>query len=183
MDNKEYQQGIARLVLAVRGRHVPLNTNSERKKIETFAERLDSLVQDLNTKGTAQTSIQQAQNDNKKTGLNGYPMEDTSYVEILGDMKLLAESARWAADRLPDSRRKLALPFAAMGLLHLAYMHGQDRPKLHNESPTVIELESICQQCGIVLSRETLRAALSFALENFEPAFTTEYQDILGLSR
>lgn len=96
------------------------------------------------------------------------------YASIRWGMYELAEFARRKKDELPHRNKKHALPFAAIGLLHILYQAGKDRPKLYDNSDAVKELERVCKDAGIFLSSESIRGALATSLKSFDPAYQDE---------
>lgn len=169
-----YEQGIARLIKRVRELDQPWSPTPLRNEILDVAKRLEALVQLLEVNGSAQFDIE-CEHDKEpdpETGVDGYriPVPDfrCGYQPTLGYMRDLADSARRAASSLPGSREKAALPFAAMGLLHLRYAHGFDAPRISDSSADVEELDRVCKGAGLYKARETLRNSLSEALKIFD---------------
>ncbi len=173
----DYEAGILRLVERVRQLDRPWNSTGRRKEIEGLADRLNALLCDLETPGAAQGAIEfeHDQPPAPEIGRDGLsvPVERwaPTYEATLYHMRTLADSAKRAAATLPEPRLRPAVPFAALGLLHLRYRHGYSRPSLSNTSPEVSELERVCNAAGIFRSREALRNALSKELQTFDPCF------------
>lgn len=172
MDN--YEGGIARLVVRVRGMNGAHQGGKLNKVILQFASRLNALVEDLDAMGSAQFDLE-CEHDKEPVsdiGIDGYPIPAVNwgcnYKSTLMHMTALAESAKRAADSLPTSRQRLALPFAALGVLHLRYKYEYPAPKLSDNSIDVLELERVCKAAGIYKSKETLRNALSVAMSSFD---------------
>lgn len=92
------------------------------------------------------------------------------YQDIKRNLLLLEESVRMYATSLPNSRARRALPFAALGLLHLRHHHGYAPVRLSVDSEHVRELERLCTAAGMLpLERETLRNALRDSKRTFNP--------------
>jgi len=91
-----------------------------------------------------------------------------SYKALLWEIRRLIDASKKESDALPD-KRKRAERLAAAGLLHVLYEADQDRPKLYDNGPAVVELERVLLEAGIALSRERIRGLLAEALENFQP--------------
>lgn len=86
----------------------------------------------------------------------------------LQGLRELAESARAAADRLPDPRRRSAVDHAALLFVHLHRMYGFDRPALSNKSAAVADFQSLLAEAGRPLSPERARGLLTTALRQLD---------------
>ena len=91
------------------------------------------------------------------------------YKNLTWELNELADLASNKADDLPNPRKKTASSYAAMGLLHIMYETGMDKPKLYDSGLSVQELKKICDASGITLSVERIRGILKGALEKFDP--------------
>jgi hypothetical protein len=187
-DRAAYDRGIARLVARVR----QINEASKvwtptpkRKELTAIAERLAALAELLGRPGAAQFDIE-AEHDRpppNQIGLDGRPVPvpadyNVSYKAVICHMGLLADSARRAAKSLPHPNEKRALPFAALALLHLRRWHGLPCPSAYQGGEGVGELQTICEQAGVVLSKESYRRALTAALKDFDP-YWSPYRDAI----
>lgn len=177
---KSYEIRIQRLIEIVKRIHENEWSSTDRKKaIKTIANKLKETADLLRLCGSAQQDIELFHDEcvtpAQVTGLNGLPIEqdsvNPSYRSIQQYVQLLAKSACLAAEQLPAARTKNALKFAARGLLHLRYDYDFPQVSLYDNSEDVIELERICKQLGIHLSRERLRGALSESFKTFDPRF------------
>ena len=173
----DYEKGILRLVERVRELNDPWNSTERRKEIEGLADRLNALLRDLETPGAAQGEIEYEhdQPPAPEIGPDGLPTPGErwapTYAATLHHMRALRDSAKRAAEALPGPRLRPALPFAALGLLHLRYRHGFERPRLSDSSPDVRELGRVCNAAGLFKSPEALRNALSKEMQSFDPNF------------
>lgn len=112
----------------------------------------------------------------QEIGLDGLPIPlhlselRGGYFKITA-MRLqeIAAIAREEAATYPDSRQRIALPFAAYGLLFIMYNCEKPRPRFSDNSPDVKELKQVCEAAGIVLSNTALRNALRKAWASFTP--------------
>lgn len=110
-------------------------------------------------------------------GLDGWLIKEEPYVPwptykgILSNLRELATSALECAADLPEPRKKNALGFAAKAFLHIRRGCGFGKPSKYDNSADVQEFERVCLAASIVLSRPTLRNALSTALEDFDPHY------------
>jgi hypothetical protein len=174
--NDDYERAILRLIERVRGMNeAPKVVTLRRKKLMGFAKRLNDLASELDQPWAVQSDIE-CEHDKEpapRIGRDGYPIPvqrlGVSYQATLMNMRLLADSAKRAADSLPNPRQRPVLPFAAMALLNLRYQHSFPRPVLSNESVDVHELQRVCNAAGMRLSPESFRNALSTALKRFDP--------------
>jgi len=162
----------------VRELNEPWSPTALHRETIDYAERLESLASDLSRKGVAQFGIEIEHNRplDQEIDVDGWPIEiedwRISFSGTLFRMKELAASARSAAASLPTARQRRALPFAALGLLHLRYRDERDwAPSLSNNSEAVLELSRICDLAGIPKAPETLRNALSDAMKAFDKHF------------
>lgn len=183
----DYESGISRLVKSVRGLSKGHRGGELSKEIMQFSNRLNALVNDLDELGSAQFDIECEHDKDPapEVGIDGMPKPaldwGCTYKATLMHMSALADSAKRAADSLPTSRQKLALPFAALGVLHLRYRHEYPPPKLSDISPDVLELKRVCEAAGVFKSNETLRNALSAAMSSFDRYyFPPGIDEVLG---
>jgi hypothetical protein len=183
----DYESGISRLIERVRRMNKGHGGGTLSKEILQFASRLKGLVDDLDSLGSAQEDIECEHDKDPapEIGNDGYPRPVTvwgcSYKATLMHMSALADSAKRAADSLPTARQKLALPFAALGVLHLRYRYEYPAPKLSDNSPDVLELKRVCEAAGMFKSNETLRNALSAAMISFDRYyFSPGIDEVLG---
>jgi hypothetical protein len=177
-----YKRGIKKLVEIVSRIHSSEWSPTESKRaIEKIAKKLKETAWLLDACGSAQCDIEILHNKRgipePVIGLDGIPIQQSpkwewpSYRSIRQDIELLTESARLAAEQLPDPRKNRALEFAARGFLHLRHDYGFPPISLYNNSDDVIEFESICNSAKIFLSRERYRGVLSESLKTFDPYF------------
>lgn len=156
-------------VIAMAG---PWSPTALRKECLSIARRLTDLADDLDGASSAWSEIEDEHDKQPPplVGRDGYPIPQSyascSYQATVLDMRALAESAKRAAENLPNSRERFALPFAAMGLIHLKVWHGQDVLPIDVLKPIVEELQEICEAAciksnrGESLSGEALRNEL-----------------------
>lgn len=170
-----YEQGVQRLIDRISAMDNGWSPTPLNKEMKALSKRLNELADDLDGASFAWSEIE-AEHDKeplKEFGTDGLPVAvenwHCSYQATLGHMRALADSANRAADGLPNSRVRHALPFAAMGLLHLKVWHGQQIGSIDVDSQVVVELESICQAASIVISREAFRNALITQRNQFDP--------------
>lgn len=152
-----------------------------RKECERVAEALERVADLLATTPESQRieSAHEARAEPETiTGLDGFPVKEErdedwiSYEMMKWKIRDLAESARAAAEELPDPREKHALRHAALGLLHLRSWHGMPYATEYIDGPVNIELEQIAVHAGIILSRAAYLKALKEALSTFDRHFT-----------
>ncbi len=164
-DLDAYQVAVTRLICQVRSmKEGGWSPTPERKSAELIADLLCELSARLEEYGPAQDSIEVA-HDNAWASVPGAP----TYAGISGSIRNLAATARKVADELPDPRKKHALPFAALALLHLRYRHRFPAPSLYDDGDDVRELTRVLGEAGIYLAPQTVRNALSDALKSFDP--------------
>lgn len=179
-----YEAAIVRLIERARqidqaGRE--WSPTPKRKKLEEIAKRIDELVAVLHEHGSAQFALEECHDraPPPEFGANGLPLEveqwGASYKGTIGHMCDLAESARRAAAELPHPNEKRALPFAALGLLHIRWRFGQPRPTLYEAGPCVQELKRVCDAAGLPRSTVALRGALKGALAEFDRFYCPDY--------
>lgn len=178
---RPFAEARALLISRVRGKHESgWSPTPERKALEDLSSRLRALAEELGgwlpgqsgASAVACSSLECAHDD-----LHGF----STYVGVQNSLFLLADTADREVEKLPNPRIKVALPFAALGLLALLHAHGRDRPTKYNDGWGVLELESIATEAGIVVSRDALRKALGAALDEFEPdGLPEELLEILG---
>ena len=189
-DRSGYNRAFARLIQRVRALEQTereWSPTPKRKRIEEVAAKLDELATYLEGHGSDQFDIEEEHNRQPapEVGPDGWPRAVErpwpSYKATVWHMRDLAASARRVADDLPSPRKKRALPFAALALLHLRYNHGYARPVLSDSSEDVFELKRLCEEAGIVLSDTRLRGALAEAFDSFDPTFCPYYiEDLIG---
>lgn len=180
----QYEAAIAKLIERTRqigqaGRQ--WSPTPKRKRLEEIAKSIDELVAVLQEQGTAQFDLEEC-HDRKpppEVGADGYPKEvdswGASYNGTIAYMCDLAESARRAAIELPHPNEKPALPFAALGLLHIRWRFGLPRPTLYEAGPSVLELKRVCDGAGLPRSPVALRGALKGALAEFDRFYCPDY--------
>lgn len=184
-----YEQGISRLIEYVRQWSDTPSPTARRKAISALADRLNDLLRELETSGAAQGAIEDEhdQEPPPEVGFDGLPIPapkwGVCYSETLQHMWDLVDSAKRAADKLPNPRKRKSLPVAALGLLHLRMTHGFDRPRLSDTSPDVQELKRVCEAAGLIKSAETLRNALSKELQSFDPYYAPPWVDYVLTGR
>lgn len=156
----DYEHGLGRLAKSLKlMTDADWTPTEERKSLERIADRLEALALDLEGDGAAPAAIE-LQHDVRC----GY----LSFRQVPQGMRELAASARAAAAELPNPRRKFALEFAAMALLHLRALNGFPDPTFYDDGVAVVELETVCILGGVYLERVTLRNALSKAWKQFD---------------
>lgn len=156
------------------------NRTAQRKEIEEIAKKLEDAAEIL-TSCSAQFDLEVFHDKRglpeEVIGIDGWPepQEDSDwpiYQSIKWDIRLLAESARLCAESVPNSRRKFALEFAARGLLHLRFDYEFPPPVKYKDSDDVFELERVCINAGMMLSRESYLNAITKVLKTFDPRYT-----------
>lgn len=172
----DYEQSIAKLIDRVKQIHGSTwSPTPEAKALEALANKLDETIKmmDADTYWDIEEAFNQPQPGRIRDDGTKEPDIDRSghYSSIRWAMYELAEFARTKKEELPNPKKKHALPFAAIGLLHIMYQAGMARPKLYDQSDAVKELGRICDAANIVLSPERLRGALTKALETFDPLY------------
>lgn len=174
----DYGESKRRLAAYVRELKSPPNLTSQRKAAEAFAERLESLAIDLGGVSALLSDVEEEHDKDPGTvpGPDGLPVPvpdwGTSYQATLGKMRDLAATFRRVAAAYPASTARFALPAAALGLVAIWYEHGKPRPSLYVGGEAVRELAELCEEVGIVRSAESYKAALSNAMEAFEPTYS-----------
>ena len=168
-----YEQGKKQLIDRVSEMNCKWSPTPLANEIQSIAKRLRDLVDDLEGNSIAWTDIED-EHDKPPPRLIGSdglqePEQDVpcSYAATLMHMRALADSANSAANSLPNSRKKPALPFAAMGLLHLRTWHGLQIGPIDVFSPAVVELGEICNAAGIDIGPEAFRNALRKEFNSF----------------
>lgn len=160
------------------------------------AKRLDALVNQLETTVSELSDcrwmfLEEAFNSDlpTETGVDGWPvkqLEDRAgrFGILCCRLRELAALARSEKENLPNARFRPAGKFAAKGLLHVMYECGLPRPSMYDDGDAVIELEKVCKEAGIFLSRPTLRGLLSKAFEEFDPCHVdSRIAEILKLTQ
>lgn len=185
----DYEQSIAKLIDRVKQIHeAKWSPTTEAKALEALAKKLDETISmmDMSSYWGLEDSFNQPQRGVVRLDGTKEPDIDRScrYASVRWAMSELAEFARSKKGELPDPRIKLALPFAAMGLLHIMYQSGKSRPSLYDNGEVVNKLRDICSAAGIVLSPEALRNALKKALDSFDPLYQNDgIADILAFAQ
>lgn len=172
-----YDEGVARLIEQIRRMDCDWSPTPLRNELSAIEKRLRELVDLLDGLGVAQFDLEEEHDQDlpQIVGADGLkvdqPKYGAGYKATLMHMRDLADSARRAAEKLPGSRERLALPFAALAMVHLNYWHDKGLPKLSNTSPVVLELSEIFTKAGKPRSIESTRNHLSAALKEFDPNF------------
>lgn len=172
-----YDDGVTRLIARIQLMDGDWSPTPLRNELLDIQKRLVELVDCLDGQGVAQFDIEEEHDQvpPPAIGKDGLPVAQPSYgvsfKATLWHMRELADSANRAAEKLPGSRERLAIPFAALALVHLKYWHGETLPKLSNTSHAVVELGEICEKAGKPRSAEVMRNCLSAALKDFDPHF------------
>lgn len=162
-----YEEAIARLVERVR-RGVKAEKDWSptplKKELESMERQLRTLAGRIHSKG-GWSEIEEAHGH-----LWAAPGESahTAIQASIRSMLDLAESARYAADILPNPRERPALPDAAMLFLHVLQTYGKHRPTLYDEAPEVKAFEQLLADAGAPRSIVTVRNLLSTALKKFD---------------
>lgn len=172
----DYEQSIAKLIDRVKQIHeVNWSPTPEAKALEALANKLEETIamMDESAYWELEDAFDQPQQGWVRFDGTREPDIDRSgrYASIRWAMYEVAEFARAKKDELPNPKKKHALPFAAIGLLHIMYEAGKERPKLYDRSEAVKELGRICDAANIALSPERLRGALTEALATFDPLY------------
>lgn len=173
-----YEAAKRRLVAHVKDLRSQPNLTSQRKAAEAFADRLERLAADLGGVSALLYDVEEEHDKDPGTvpGKDGLPVPvpdwGTSYQATLEKMRDLASTFRRVAAAYPTSTTRFALPAAALGLVAIWYEHGKPRPSLYVGGEAVRELAELCEEVRIVLSAESYKAALSKALEAFEPTYS-----------
>lgn len=191
-EDNDYERGIKRLIKMVQ--HVceaekEWSPTPLKKDIEKIAATLEETARLLERDGCAQFDIEFLHDERdipvRAIDLNGWPVENKTIIErpsykaVTWYIRGLAESARVAADQLPNPREKRALKYAARGLLHLMHHCGRPCPSLYDNGAGVQEFKQICECAGMNLSVESYRGALAASLKNFDPYYTEQHYDEL----
>jgi hypothetical protein len=172
----DYEKSISKLIERVAMiNSAKWSPTPEANALETLATRLDETIAliDEDTYWDLEEAFNQPSPGAVRFDGTTEPDVDRAghYASIRWGMYELAEFARRKKEELPHRNKKHALPFAAIGLLHIMYRAGKDRPKLYDNSDAVKELERICKGAGVFLSSESMRGALSASLKSFDPAY------------
>lgn len=172
-----YKEGVARLIERMRLMDGDWSPTPLRNELLDIRKRLLELVQLLEGQGVALSDLEEEHDKEPSLiiGDDGLPIDQSNYgvnyKATLWHMRDLADSAQRASEKLPGARERLAIPFAALALVHLKYWHGENLPKLSNNSPAVLELSEICTKAGKPRAIESIRNNLSSALRDFDPHF------------
>ena len=159
---KAYRQGKRRLIdrLISMKRGGAWSPSPEKKELLAFAARLTQLVNDLDG---ASSAMEDAQND------------ALDYEVTLRGMRAMAENALSAAEKLPNARKKHALPFAISCFMHLRVFNGFPIGSIYIESPSFLEFVRICELAKIFISSDSIRVefgkqALIFDADFYPPS-------------
>jgi hypothetical protein len=175
---------VERLVQAVKHQHAldcsGWSTTPVRKELESFADRLEEMA-----KALADSIILlrvRPIHERPYIGADGLPIqgEPRSILQMRGDLSALAESTRRAIDELPDPRRKIALPLAVQGFLHLSYDAGRLPPSSYEKGPDVQEIAQICESAGLQLAHATIKNELNAQLKSFDGYWPSDLPRIFG---
>ena len=164
----DYEQAFARLAQRVGDLHNgAFNETPVRQTIDEIAAQLEKTAALLEGQTLAQHYIETEHGERHQ--LPGEAAWD-AYRHTTQAILDLADSARAASKKIPDPRRKFALPMAAQALLYLRYDFGFSRPSLSNTDAIVSELARLCVAAGTSrYSPSRLRGAIAEALANFDP--------------
>jgi hypothetical protein len=172
-----YDDCVARLIKRIRQMNGDWSPTPLRNELLDIRKQLLELAERLEGQSVAQFDLEEEHDQEPPPiiGADGLPVGQTnygaSYKATLWHMRDLADSALRASENLRKPRERLAIPFAALALLHLKCWHGKTMPRLSNTSPDVKELSDICDEAGMPRSIEVFRNALSRALDKFDPHF------------
>jgi len=199
----EYEEGKARLVEHVKRLIDPPNMTENRKQAQGLADRLSSIIEELD-EHWFDLEFEHDRPPERGVGLDGLPIEypdyGCSFQGTLCYMRDLAASVQRVAKSYPDSRKRPALPAAALGLVALWCAHGKPKPSLYAGGDAVSELVELCAAVGLkvhdgtepidkdrkrkrtpgvvprvrisgAITRDGLRGVLASALEEFDPYF------------
>ena len=164
----DYEQAFARLAQRVGALHnATFDVTAARKQIDEIAALLEKTAALLEEQTLAQHYIETEHGERHQ--LEGEAAWD-AYRHTTQAILDLAVSARIASKKIPDPRRKFALPMAAQALLYLRYDFGFSRPSLSNTDALVSELARLCVAAGTPrYSAERLRGVIAAALAAFDP--------------
>lgn len=90
---------------------------------------------------------------------------------VVGGLRCLDSTLEVEIERLPDPRRRFALPVAALGYLHLRYRFLGKPPALTSGGADVLEFGNICRDAGLHVTDDRLRQLLSEQLRFFDPHY------------
>ena len=173
MQSTEYASARLRLIERVKPLVVPVDFTDQRDRVTDLAERMAELVEELEGQSPELFDME-CEHDKPQgngVGFDGMPIVwpdyRCSYKGTLVYMRDLADSARRVADSYPGSRKRPALPSAAIGFVWLRREFGFPMPSLYNYGDDVRELGGICEAAGMHKAPETLRNALSVALREW----------------
>lgn len=156
----EYEQGKARLVHFVRQHCKPVNLTAYGRQLKGMATRLDDLRRDLG--GPEWLWLEIAYNEIEDAG-------SATFDQVIASIKDLADKARQLATELPKPQARPATRYAAEGFVALRHWHRMPMPSLYTQGPDVAELAQICEQAGVPRDAETVRGALSAAMNAYRP--------------
>lgn len=185
----DYEQSIIKLINRVKLIHeANWSPTPEAKALDALAQKLNETIamMDESTYWGLEDAFNQPERGWVRFDGTKEPDIDRSgrYAAVRWAMHELAEFAMAKKSELPNSREKRALPFAAMGLLHIMYQSGSDRPSLYINGDAIKKLGDICNDAGIALSPESLKGALKNALDSFDPLYQNDgIVDILVFSQ
>ena len=164
----DYEQCFERLARHVSQLHnATFDVTATRKQIDEIAAQLEKTAALLEEQTLAQHYIETEHGERHQ--LEGEAAWD-AYRHTTQAILDLAVSARIASKKIPDPRRKFALPMAAQALLFLRYDFNFERPSRSNTDPLVAELDRLCALAGTPrYSAARLRGAIAEALANFDP--------------
>ena len=194
MDDEAYNRCIENLVEFIADVHAAekdgrASPTDDKNKLNEAHKKLVKICAFLENTDT-QSLLERLHNDREvlpvRTGLDGWPVHELAYDwrtynGICSDIKSLAESAKIAADNLPNARIRNALKYAAQGLLHIRHRYGFSKPSRYNNDETVQLLANVCNRAEVVLSDEAYRQAIAVALNGFDPHYTEPWlRQIMG---
>lgn len=159
-----------------------------RKECERVSKALNDVADLLNSTSEGMTieSKHKERGEPETTiGSDGWTITEKSdfdwpgYESIKWTIRDLAESAKQAAEALPNPRESPALPYAAMGLLYIRYHFGLQEPTSYIDGEGLSELEEIANKAGIYLSKESYSSALKKAKSKFDPHYYGVYDRLI----
>ena len=99
---------------------------------------------------------------------------------VVGGLRCLDSTLEGEIERLPDPRKRSALPVAALGYLHLRYRFLGEPPALTCGGADVVEFGNICRDAGIHVSDDRLRQVLSAQLRCFDLHYLPPRLEVLA---
>ena len=155
-----YDQAKRRLVDTLRRmQQSSWSPTDEQRELNKLAEQL-KLAADQLEFGAVWQSIEEVHDAQWAPG---------STKDAIGRMRQLEESARRAAENLPNSRARPRLPWAALVFLHVRHRHGLEPLRLYDKHPAVLEFAALLTDAGATRAPETTRGLLRDALRAFDP--------------